>query len=180
MARYRNITGIERVQKTLANYPVQAREHLISALNQGAEEVHRDAIALAPGRGSRYGTGELKGAIEVKQSLAGFSATGAVGNFATQGDRGPEAGLERYIGVFPDRRGAPGWYAAFVEFGTSPRVQGQRYTQRSGRARTAKGTHPGTRPQPFMFPAWRANKQKILARLKRAITKAGKLALGNG
>lgn len=176
MARYRNIQGIERVQKALANYPQEAREELVVALNQGAEEVHRDAVALAPGPEAPYGTGELKAAIEIKQSLEGFNATGAVGNFAT-GSAQPEAGLERYIGVFPAYKGAPGWYAAFVEFGTAPRQQGERYTQAGGRTRVAKGTHPGTRPQPFMFPAWNANRQTVISRIKRAATKAAKKTL---
>lgn len=55
------------------------------------------------------------------------------------------------------------YYARWVEFGTAPRVNGGRF----------QGTqHPGTRPQPFFFPAYRAHKKRIQAALRKSIRDA--------
>jgi len=44
-------------------------------------------------------------------------------------------------------------YSHLVEFGTAPHKQGGKF----------KGAqHPGTRPQPFFYPSWRALKKRFL------------------
>ncbi len=54
-------------------------------------------------------------------------------------------------------------YAHLVEFGTAPHKQGGRF----------KGTmHPGTRPQPFFYPSWRALKKRFLNLQRRGFRKA--------
>lgn len=54
-------------------------------------------------------------------------------------------------------------YAHLVEFGTAPHKQGGRF----------KGTeHPGTRPQPFFFPSYRALKKRFLNLQRRGFRKA--------
>lgn len=54
-------------------------------------------------------------------------------------------------------------YAHLVEFGTAPHKQGGRF----------KGTeHPGTRPQPFFYPSYRALKKRFLNLQRRGFRKA--------
>jgi HK97 gp10 family phage protein len=54
-------------------------------------------------------------------------------------------------------------YAHLVEYGTRPHKQGGIF----------KGTmHPGTSPQPFFWPSYRALKKRVTARIRRAFKKA--------
>jgi len=54
-------------------------------------------------------------------------------------------------------------YAHLVEFGVAPHRVGGRF----------KGAmHPGTQAQPFFFPAYRALKKRVRARIRRAFKKA--------
>lgn len=60
------------------------------------------------------------------------------------------------------------FYASMVEFGTRPHLLGGRF---------AGAQHPGSTPQPFFFPAFRANKKSMKQRLTRAARKAIKADL---
>ena len=53
--------------------------------------------------------------------------------------------------------GSEAYYARWVEFGTA-----------------ARGEHPGTPAQPYLFPAYRLMRKKIKGRFSRAMTKAAK------
>lgn len=58
-------------------------------------------------------------------------------------------------------------YAHLVEFGTAPHLNGGVF---------AGAQHPGTSPQPFFFPPYRARKKKIKNGVARAVNKAIKKA----
>lgn len=60
------------------------------------------------------------------------------------------------------------YYARFVEFGTAPRVN---------KGKFAGTLNPGTPPQPFFYPSWRANKKQFNKLLRDAIRKAVKDAV---
>lgn len=61
------------------------------------------------------------------------------------------------------------WWAHLVEFGTAPHVLGGRF----------KGhQHPGTPAQPYFYPAWRALKKRVRARVARAFRKAVRASKG--
>ncbi len=63
------------------------------------------------------------------------------------------------------------FYARWVEFGTAPHINGGWF---------AGTKHPGTRPSPFFYPSWRANRKSAKGKLTRAINKAAKqVAAGN-
>lgn len=69
------------------------------------------------------------------------------------------------MGITVSVGGEQAYYARWVEFGTAPHIQGGQF----------KGTfHPGTRAQPFFFPAYRIQKPRIQRRLTRAINLAAK------
>lgn len=55
------------------------------------------------------------------------------------------------------------WWARLVEFGTAPHRAGGRF---------AGAHHPGTRPQPFFFPVWRARRKRIKSAVRRALKRA--------
>lgn len=60
------------------------------------------------------------------------------------------------------------FYARWIEFGTAPHTNEGRF----------QGTeHPGTNPQPFFFPAYRANKKQVVLGMRRAIRDAVKGAI---
>jgi HK97 gp10 family phage protein len=57
------------------------------------------------------------------------------------------------------------FYARWIEFGTAPHAQGGSHP----------GTqHPGTPPQPFFYPSYRANKKRVKKEISAAIRNAVK------
>ncbi|MFF0919098.1 HK97 gp10 family phage protein [Rhizobium leguminosarum] len=70
----------------------------------------------------------------------------------------------------------------FLEFGTAPHstvkgggtVLGKKLAAQNG----AKGLHPGTSAQPHIFPTWRSYKKKASAKIRAAVNKAVREAMG--
>jgi len=60
------------------------------------------------------------------------------------------------------------FYARWVEFGTAPHANGGQF---------AGTQNPGTRAQPFFYPAWRATKKQVQGMLRKAIRDAVKEAV---
>lgn len=170
------VTGAVSGARRFKAFPAAVAGRIDGALQKGAEEVRDRAKAIAP-----KDTGELRRAIEVRATLDGFGASGAVGNFGRM-VKGAAGNLQRFIGVFPATKGAAGWYAAFVEFGTAARSTGQRYATRGGAVRKAQGKaggalgdfHPGAPARPFLRPAFFSLRQRVIGRIKRAVTAAAK------
>jgi HK97 gp10 family phage protein len=165
------IEGLPAVRRGLGTWKRETRIEISRALQEGAEHIRDVAKAIVP-----FKTGELRGAIEVRENVDDFKATGAVGNFGRMVS-GVAGRIQRFIGVFPSRAGDPGWYAAFVEYGTAARTEGQRYFTKGGRGRIAKASaigphHPGTKPKPFLIPAFFSQRQFVLGRINRALNKA--------
>lgn len=69
------------------------------------------------------------------------------------------------------------FYARMVEFGTAPGKRGDQAVNASGRKRKVARTHPGTKAQPYFFPAYRALRKRLKSRLSRAFTRAKRKAL---
>ena len=65
------------------------------------------------------------------------------------------------------------WIWRFIEFGTPA---GDRTEKRGPRSGTVVH-HPGTRPHPHIYPAYRLLRKRIKGRMKRAMNKAAKDAL---
>ena len=62
--------------------------------------------------------------------------------------------------------------ARWVEFGTAPHNVAKGGGTKAGQSQLAAGKgkpHPGARAKPYFFPAYRAKKKAILARMRRAI-----------
>jgi len=169
--RQSRVEGIEETRRVFAQLSPVAIGRITNALNLGAEEIKVTAKALAP-----KDTGELAGAIEVRRSLEGFSARGIIGAFhVAAGGGAAQTSVERFIGVFPERKNSPGWYAAFVEFGTASRTKGKVYkTGSKRRKKKARDTHPGTTAQPFLFPAFWALRKRVKGRITRELNRGFK------
>lgn len=145
------VEGLDRARRAMRRLTPEIAAQVNAALDKGAEEIRSRATAIAP-----RDTGELSRSLEVRTTLDGFRGTGAVGNFARM-VRGQALGFTRFIGVFPDRKGSPGWYAAWVEFGT------------------AKST-----AKPFLRPAFFSLRRRALGRVSRAISAGAKQVARGG
>jgi HK97 gp10 family phage protein len=136
--------------------PKRARELIGKALEEGADEIASMQRRLVPvGK-----TGRLKASIKVTKGGAKipYSQGGSTG---VAGD--PDLSYRISAGNSEVR------YAHRVEFGTAPH--------------TNKGffegsQHPGARPRPFFFPAYRALKRKVRSRITRATKQAVKEIAG--
>lgn len=104
----------------------------------------RKTGALANSIGYTFGTYRADNA-----NVRGVSGGGGAGD--------PDLSLTIHAGD------AKAYYAAFVEWGTSPHTAGGKF----------KGAqHPGAAPEPFFYPAWRANRKRVKSRISRATTKS--------
>ncbi|MBX3494521.1 HK97-gp10 family putative phage morphogenesis protein [Chelatococcus sp.] len=144
------IEGRDRLLAKLAALPPAVRSAIKQALAQGADEIVADAKRLAPKK-----TGKLRDSI--KQTWGGGKERYASLSAGAKGD--PDLTVVISAGNSAVR------YAHLVEFGTSPHINGGMF---------AGSEHPGTEAQPFFFPAYRANRRKVRARISRATTKAAK------
>jgi len=71
----------------------------------------------------------------------------------------------------------------FLEFGTAPHSTvkgGGTVLGKKNAAANGKGMHPGTAAQPHIFPTWRAYKKKASAKIRAAVNKAVREAMGKG
>jgi HK97 gp10 family phage protein len=146
----------EALLRKLKALPPQARSRMRQAIAEGADEIVAMQKRLVPVR-----TGKLRDSIKATfgakpaGSSAGLSAGGAVA-----GD--PDLTVWITAGGGPRESG---WYARFVEFGTAPHTAGGKFEN---------ARHPGTKAQPFFYPAYRALRRRTKARITRAITKSAR------
>ena len=154
------VEGLDRLKRKLRRFPEIAREQIARAMEQSAQEVVEMARRLAP-----VDDGDLRDSI-------GWSWYGApqgsivLGEVRPEGSRGA-GNLSIVIYAGDDRA----WYARFVEFGTNAHVNGGIF---------AGTQHPGTRAQPFFYPAWRAMRKRAKSRVSRAVRATAKKVAAGG
>lgn len=114
-------------------------------------DLRKQAIELvaAQKRAAPVKTGRLRDNIKWKWGTA-------------DGKRGRTAN-EYTITVYVDDDASGAFYALSVEFGSAPH---------DNKGRFAGTKHPGTEPQPFFYPTYRARKRRIKATIKRGIRNA--------
>lgn len=148
------------IKKRLDAIPAQVRQEIAAAQNQNAQEMVALAKSLAPKK-----TGALQASIRSEAGKTDLSVKVVAGD-------------------------ADAYYARFVEFGTRGSSEGDeqgfvekltltRGAEEQKRRRKARRTHPGTRAQPFFFPAYRALKKRMKSRASRAASKGIKAAVGS-
>lgn len=142
----------ENLLAKMAAMPPAVRSAIRQALAEGADMIADEARRLAP-----KDTGKLRDSI--KQTWGGGKARYSSLAGGTDGGGDPDLTVIISAGNSGVR------YAHLVEFGTAPHLNGGLF---------AGSRHPGTAPQPFFYPAYRANRRRVKARISRATTRAVK------
>ena len=173
------VTGMKELEAALMGLEKAATRKTVArnALKKAGAPIADRANELAP-------TGEtrrLKGSVIVSTKIVGEAGKAAYAKTmrATAGNKALATKAMRDA-----RRAAKGtmppvmmfvgpvetvFYSHLVEFGTAPHINGGIF---------AGSKHPGTRPQPFMRPAWDSTQAEALTRisdeLRAEIMKAAK------
>ena len=153
-----------RLRAKLRALPTEVKKHIIPAMAKAAQEIVDMQHHLAP-----YKSGALRNSIdwtwgEVPR-VAALSSQAPPPSPTTKNDL--------LLSIYAGNEKA--FYARFVEFGTRATQLGERISKKDrGRSRSyeATRTFPGTKAQPFFFPAYRALKKSVKNRINRATNKA--------
>jgi HK97 gp10 family phage protein len=145
------LQGFADLDKALQDIEKQATRKAVlrRALKKAAEPMVKLAQSRVP-----VDKGNLVGSIEISAKLDKRQAGLHKKQF-----RNNKASVELFLGP-SYTLGAGGRHGHLVEFGTSPHINGGKF---------AGTSHPGTRPQPFMRPAWDQDQQDMLDRLGEEI-----------
>ncbi len=126
-----------------------------AALVASAEEIAAFQRRLAPVR-----TGKLRDSISVNK--------GGRGPAYSQGAKSsPDADPDLTVTITAGNASVR--YAHLVEFGAPPHEAGGRFEG---------AQHPGTKPQPFFYPPYRAYRKRARGRVSRSMRKAIKKSVG--
>jgi HK97 gp10 family phage protein len=153
------VEGTQRLRRLLNRIPDEVTAEVKKEIDDGAELVKFEMLKRVPVR-----DGTLAASIEIWSG---------------------KDGLVKMIGPGAKTRRAKlqAFYAKWVEFGTRPHSlsRGSRLAQpkRNRRGKNAGGAqHPGTKPRPFIHPAFVAAKSKFRPRINAAIDRALKRVAG--
>lgn len=167
MAGKFKMRGGDKLMRLLKNAPKEATEEVRRVIRAEAEALRAQMQAAAPTPPGKSGeaTGALKAAIKVRMSQKGLRArVGVFGPTKRQRVRlaGVAAGLKAKRGGslkrakrIAQRLGGDVFYASFVEFGTKKAAA-----------------------QPFVYPTFRAKRQKIRGDIVKAAVKSIRKAAG--
>lgn len=133
----------DRMRKVLKILPEDVRKKIKVAVVEGAEDMANTMRSLA-----KIHSGHLRDSIKVTPGDEDIALYERVKS--TRIDRDPELAAIIHVDAF---------YSAWVEFGTAPHIN---------RGEFPGTTNPGTHAQPFFFPAYRARKKQVQARINRA------------
>jgi HK97 gp10 family phage protein len=141
-----SISGLADLEKQLDKLSKSVGKNALNrSLKRAAEPTADLAKSLAPER-----KGNLKNSIIVGKKLAKSQAKAHRKMF-----RNDRQAVELFVGPSYLSR-AGGRHGHLVEFGTKPHIN---------KGKFAGTLNPGTRPQPFMRPAWDKDKTAMLERL---------------
>lgn len=147
------VIGLDRLRRKLTKtIPEAAQRRIKEAMEQSANE----AVALMKSLAPKV-SGDLADSIGWTW---GDAPRGSIA-IARSSRKSGNMRITIYAG------GGDAYYARFVEFGTSPHVNGGLY---------AGSQHPGTPAQPFFYPGWRVVRRRVKGKVTRAIKAAAKEA----
>jgi HK97 gp10 family phage protein len=146
------IKGLDKLQAKLKALPDAVVVEVRSALAGAAEEIVDMMKGLAPSD-----SGALRDSIGWTW---GEAPKGSLTLGKLKSSRKGE-GLKITIFAGNDKV----WWGRWVEFGTASHIQGGKF---------AGSEHPGTRAQPFFFPAYRSNRKSAKAKVRKAVRTAAK------
>lgn len=142
----------------------------------GREALNRRLRELAPKAEEAVEKAKLEVAKEAASRIAAKAPVGSTGDYkaSIKGEfQRNNPGKKPFGGEQTKDPDATAVYGEFIwrflEFGTAPHINGGLF----------KGTkHPGTARQPHIFPTWRAYRPKALRKIRNAINKAVREAMG--
>jgi HK97 gp10 family phage protein len=146
-----DLSGLKKLDKA-----TQQRRVTLAAVKDGAKVVQKSAKGSAP-----RSSGALKQSLGIKGQKGRKGKTIA---FAVVGPRTKVRKLVKRRGSRRPVLAVPAYYAHLVEQGTRPHAlgKGSRAVARRGKKKLSAGAqHPGTRPRPFLRPAYTGNKAAI-------------------
>jgi HK97 gp10 family phage protein len=157
------VKGLSSLQRKLSALPDAVKEQISKAMEAGAQDivdlaqrlVPIDEMVLYESIGWTWGN-PPKGSISLGRSK-----------------RRPGDGLRITVYAGNDKA----FYARWVEFGTNPHNVASGGGTKAGKRSLASGGglgHPGSSAKPFFFPAYRANRKRVRARITRATNAAAK------
>lgn len=155
------ILGLDRLKRKLQAFPDAARLEISKAMEEGANQIVSMAKSLVA-RSTDTGNLQMSIAWTWGDAPKGSMVLGKVRS------EGKGTG-NMHITVFAG--GGDAFYARFIEFGTSPHINGGKF---------AGSQHPGTPAQPFFYPSWRANRKSVKSHITRAISKSTKRVASGG
>lgn len=160
----------------------------ITAELKGREALMRRLSQLAPNVEKYAAEAKLQVAEEAAELMREKAPTGATleyresfsGELLANNPNKKQVGLSQTkdpsaAGVFAE------YIWRFLEFGTAPHSTakgGGTVLGKKNASAAGKGIHPGTAAQPHIFPTWRAYKKKASAKIRAAVNKAVREAMG--
>lgn len=151
------ILGLNKLNRKLKEIPKAAVEAARESVETGAIQIAALQRSLAP-----YDDGDLHASIVVTgpgETTPPYSIAGGGQRKARENQALITAGNTKVR------------YAHIVEFGSAPHINGGMF---------AGTQHPGTTPQPFFWPGYRAMRRSARSRVTRTITKKIREAANKG
>lgn len=141
-------SGRAHLRRRLRQLPAIARAQIRKGLEESATQVTNMQKNLVPV--SRISHRHVRDTIGWHWGIGGARGSiGGTSDFGLQITAGDEEA----------------WWARYIEFGTKPHRQGGIYKR-------GNVMHPGTRPHPYFFAAWRALKKSVKSRMRRSLKRA--------
>ena len=155
--------GLSAVEQALSSLGEDIIPNVTEGMEQGLARVVREAKKLCP-----VDTGELRGSIRAEVNKDASAVTGTVGSskeYAVYvemgtGDKGRESGGNGSPVKASYRTG--GW---FVPLKKTEMIEDTIVKESNGFWTT------GQPARPYLWPAWKANREKVLASIRRAVLK---------
>lgn len=158
-----SVEGLSAVEQALSSLGEDMISNVMEGMEQGLARVVREAKKLCP-----VDTGELRGSIRAEVNKDASAVTGTVGSskeYAVYvemgtGDKGRESGGNGSPVKASYRTG--GW---FVPLKKTEMIEDTIVKESNGFWTT------GQPARPYLWPAWKANREKVLASIRRAVLK---------
>ncbi|NEI48651.1 HK97 gp10 family phage protein [Rhizobium leguminosarum] len=160
----------------------------ITAELKGRDALMRRLNQLAPNVEKYAAQAKLEAAEEAAELMRERAPTGATLEYreSFSGELLANNPNKQQVGLSQTKDpSAAGVYASyifrFLEFGTAPHSTvkgGGTVLGKKNAAASGKGMHPGTAALPHIFPTWRAYKRKASAKIRAAVNKAVREAMG--
>ncbi len=184
MARVK-MSGLDKLNRKLYRLPQAAKDELAKAMEAGAKEIVALAKTLVPVGKSPPTYAGSNNPNALKNSINwtwGEAPKGSIvlGTIRPSGNsKADDLKITIYAGD------DEAFYARWVEFGTRSHGIDAKANNPGGMSRGQNNfgrhvDHPGAKATPFFFPAYRASRKRVRARLSKAITTSVKKVAKSG